>query len=109
VIESVTGPDGTLRLDVPLGLEKANQTVQVVIESLRKPMTPTEWSAWVLSMAGSITDPTFEGAAVVTYLLDTKTCIGWSRHGLTASLVATVPAVVVVAGGGDRRSGRGTR
>ena len=60
VIESVTGPDGTLHLDVPLGLEKANQTVRVVIESLRKPMTPTEWSAWVQSMAGSITDPTFE-------------------------------------------------
>ena len=60
VIESVIGPDGTLYLDVPLGLEKANQTVRVVIESLRKPMTPTEWSAWVQSMAGSITDPSFK-------------------------------------------------
>ena len=60
VIESVIGPDGTLHLDVPIGIENANQPVRVVIEAARKPMTRAEWAAFVRSMAGSITDPTFE-------------------------------------------------
>jgi hypothetical protein len=60
VIESVIGPDGNLRLDVPIGIEKANQPVRVVIEAVRKTMTRAEWVAFVRSMAGSITDPTFE-------------------------------------------------
>jgi hypothetical protein len=59
VIESVIGPDGTLRLDIPIGIENANQPVRVVIEAAHKPMTRAEWSAFVRSMAGSITDPTF--------------------------------------------------
>lgn len=59
VIDSVIGPDGTLRLDVPIGLENANQSVRVVIEPTRKPMTPAEWAEFVRSLAGSITDPTF--------------------------------------------------
>jgi hypothetical protein len=60
VIESVAGPDGTLHLDVPLGMDRANQTVRVVIEPVRKPMSQSEWTAWVQSMGESITDPTFE-------------------------------------------------
>jgi hypothetical protein len=60
VIESVIGPDGTLHLEVPIGIENANQPVRVVIEAARKPMSPAEWAAFVRSMAGSITDPTFE-------------------------------------------------
>ncbi len=60
VIESVIGPDGNLHLDVPIGIENANQPVRVVIEAARKLMTRAEWSAFVRSMAGSITDPTFE-------------------------------------------------
>ena len=60
VIESVIGQDGTLHLDVPIGMESANLPVRVVIEAARKPMTPAEWSAFVQAMAGSITDPTFE-------------------------------------------------
>lgn len=60
VIDSVVGPDGTLHLDVPIGLESANQSVRVVIEAARKPMTPSDWAAFVSLMAGSITDPTFE-------------------------------------------------
>jgi hypothetical protein len=60
VIESVIGPDGTLHLDVPIGIENANQPVRVVIEAARKPMTLGEWGAFVRSMAGSITDPAFE-------------------------------------------------
>ena len=60
LIESVVGPDGNLHLNVPIGIENANQPVRVMIEAVRKPMTRTEWEAFVWSMAGSITDPTFE-------------------------------------------------
>lgn len=60
VIDSVIGPDGALHLDVPLGMENANQAVRVVIEAARKPMTQAEWGDFVRSLAGSITDPTFE-------------------------------------------------
>ena len=60
VIESVIGPDGTLHLDVRIGIENANQPVRVVIEATRKPMRRAEWAAFVRSLAGSITDPTFE-------------------------------------------------
>jgi hypothetical protein len=60
VINSVVGPDGTLHLTVPIGVENANQSVRVVIEAARKPMTQVEWEAFVQSMAGCITDPTFE-------------------------------------------------
>ena len=60
IIQSIVGPEGTLHLDVPIGIENANQPVRVVIEANRKSMTGAEWSAFVQSMAGSITDPTFE-------------------------------------------------
>ncbi len=60
VFQSRTGPDGTLHLDVPLGPEQAGREVQVVIEPVPKRMAQAEWAAWVQSMAGSITDPTFE-------------------------------------------------
>ncbi|MBL8828269.1 MAG: hypothetical protein JNM18_14910 [Planctomycetaceae bacterium] len=60
VINSVVGPDGTLHLEVPIGMENANQPVRVVIEPTGKLMTPAEWSAFVGTMAGSIADPTFE-------------------------------------------------
>lgn len=60
VIDTVVGPDGTLHLDVPVGIQNANQSVRVVIETARKPMSRAEWGAFVQSMAGSITDPTFE-------------------------------------------------
>ncbi len=60
VFQSRNGPDGTLHLDVPLGRERADREVQVVIEPVPKRMTQAEYAAWVQSMAGSITDPTFE-------------------------------------------------
>jgi hypothetical protein len=60
IIDSVIGPDGTLHLDVPIGIENANKPVRVVIEAGRKPMSQAEWDSFVRSMAGSITDPTFE-------------------------------------------------
>lgn len=59
VIESNTGPDGMLHLDIPLGAERANQSVRVVIEPSRPTMTQEQWRAWVQEMAGSITDPDF--------------------------------------------------
>ena len=60
ILQSRTGPDGTLHLDVPLGPEQAGREVQVVIEPAPKRMTQAEYAAWVQSMAGSITDPAFE-------------------------------------------------
>jgi hypothetical protein len=60
VIETRTGPDGTLHLDVPLGLDRANLPVRVVIESPQPTMSAEEWMVFVQSLAGSITDPTFE-------------------------------------------------
>lgn len=53
VLQSRTDPDGTLHLDVPLGPEQAGSEVQVVIESLAKPLTPAEYANWVRSMAGA--------------------------------------------------------
>lgn len=60
VLQSRTGTDGTLHLNVSLGRERANQEVQVVIEPAPQRMPQAEWTDWVRSMAGSITDPTFE-------------------------------------------------
>jgi hypothetical protein len=60
VLQSRTGPDGTLHLDVPLGPEQAGREVQVVIEPVPKRLAQAEWATWVQAMAGSITDPTFE-------------------------------------------------
>lgn len=60
VIDSVIGSDGILHLDVPIGIENANRAVRVVIEAARQPLTRAEWGAFVQSLAGSITDPTFE-------------------------------------------------
>lgn len=63
VIRSKVGADGVLHLDVPVGPTDANQEVQVTIEAVRtgvpRPMTQEEWKAFILSTAGSITDPTF--------------------------------------------------
>lgn len=58
------GPDGMLNLAVPLGQKQANQTVRVVVETVKEEatgpaMTPEEWARFVASMAGRITDPTF--------------------------------------------------
>jgi hypothetical protein len=55
------GADGVLRMTVPLGTQEADQEVQVTVEpvSRRKQMTQEEYAAWVQSMAGSITDPSF--------------------------------------------------
>jgi hypothetical protein len=60
VVKSRIGADGVLHMTVPVGAASANQDVQVTIEPAGPPpMTQEEWRAFVLSMAGSITDPTF--------------------------------------------------
>ena len=55
VVKSKVSNDGILHLSVPVGLEEADQEVQVTVEpvALKKPMTQEEWRAWVDSMAGT--------------------------------------------------------
>jgi hypothetical protein len=61
VVTSRVDADGVLRVTLPVGVADADREVQVTVEPLtpKKPMTQAEWTAWVESMAGSITDPTF--------------------------------------------------
>src|SRR5439155_11358675 len=57
-VRSRVGADGVLHVTVPVSPADANQEVQVTIEPVGPPpMTQEEWRAFVLSMAGSITDP----------------------------------------------------
>jgi hypothetical protein len=62
VLHSVVGPDGVLHISVKLGKEFANHEVQVTIDPARAgpaSMRHEEWRDFVLSTAGSITDPSF--------------------------------------------------
>jgi len=60
VIKSRVGTDGVLHLSVPVSPDDANQEVQVLIEPVvPTPMTQDDWSKFILSTAGSISDPTF--------------------------------------------------
>ncbi len=62
VVNSKVGPDGILRVTVPLGADEANREVQVTIEATAaaaQRMTQEQWRQFILSTAGSITDPTF--------------------------------------------------
>ena len=59
------GADGVLTLSVPLGREGANKTVRVVVETVEGAaagslMGQEEWGRFVSSVAGRITDPTFD-------------------------------------------------
>ncbi len=49
------GADGVLRVNVPVGINEADQAVRITVEpaSPQKTMTQTEWAAWVDSMAGT--------------------------------------------------------
>ena len=55
IVKSRVGSDGVLRVTVPVGLDEADQEVQVTVEPVpgRTKMTQEEWAAWVQSMAGS--------------------------------------------------------
>lgn len=60
VVHSRVGADGVLHLTVPIGTAEADKEVQVTIDPVSTPtMTQEEWRRFVLSTAGSITDPTF--------------------------------------------------
>ena len=61
VIISRSGPDGKLRLEIPVNRPGADYEVEVVVRppSLR-PLTVDEYAAAVSSLTGSITDPNFE-------------------------------------------------
>jgi hypothetical protein len=60
VVHSRVGTDGVLHLAVPIGEAEADKEVQVTIDPVsRPPMTQEEWRRFVLSTAGSVTDPTF--------------------------------------------------
>jgi hypothetical protein len=53
VVKSTVSSDGILHLSLPMGIEAANQEVQVTVESaLPVPMSPEEWQRRVLSTAG---------------------------------------------------------
>jgi hypothetical protein len=63
IVNARVGADGVLQVTVPLEAADANQEVQVTIEPATSAapgrMTPAEWRNFVLSTAGSVTDPTF--------------------------------------------------
>lgn len=60
VLTSKVGADGVLHLKLPL--TAADQEVRVTVEPIaaKKKWTQEEWRAFILSTAGSVTDPTFE-------------------------------------------------
>lgn len=55
VMRSKVSSDGILNVSLPVGLEEADQEVQVTVEPFnpKQPMMQAEWSAWVDSMAGT--------------------------------------------------------
>jgi len=59
IVKSTVGSDGTLHLDLPLGLSEADREVQITIKPVAKKnaLTPEEWRSWVQSMAGSWQGP----------------------------------------------------
>ena len=60
VVHSRVGTDGILHLTVPIGKTEANREVQVTIDPVGpSPMSQEEWRNFVLTTAGSITDPSF--------------------------------------------------
>ncbi len=60
VLHSRVGADGILHITVPMGEGEADREVQVTIDPVASPpMTQEEWRNFVLTTAGSITDPSF--------------------------------------------------
>ncbi len=57
-IRSKVGPDGVLKLAVPVGMGEANREVRITVESLEqtaaKPqLTPEQWKQFIEETAGS--------------------------------------------------------
>jgi hypothetical protein len=64
-ITSRVDPDGVLRISLPFGLDEANREVKVTVEPVgaRGPLPHTnreQWREFVKTMAGCISDPTFQ-------------------------------------------------
>ena len=64
-IKSRVGADGVLTISLPLGPGEANREVRVTVEPAvpsppSLPLNPEQWRQFVESMAGCISDPTFE-------------------------------------------------
>ena len=64
-IKSRVGADGVLLISLPLGLGEANREVKVLVEPADASMPPSpssreEWREFVDSMAGCISDSTFQ-------------------------------------------------
>jgi len=60
VVHSRIGADGILNFALPIGKADADREVQVTIDPLgSSPMTQEEWRNFVLSTAGSVSDPSF--------------------------------------------------
>ena len=64
-VKSRVGPDGLLKLAIPIGMSDANREVRITVE----PLEPTEqqpsstaddWKRSIEEMAGTISDPTFK-------------------------------------------------
>lgn len=53
VLTTRSGPDGKLHLEIPVSQPGAEFEVEVTVRPKPKKMTPEEWRAWVLSMAGT--------------------------------------------------------
>jgi hypothetical protein len=53
VVKARVASDGSLHLDVPLGVEAAGKEVRVTVEPIPSAVSQEEWRAWVQSMAGS--------------------------------------------------------
>ncbi len=60
VLKSRSGPDRKLHLEVPVDQADTEFEVEVVVRPKAKPVTHAEYVAWVASMGGSVSDPTFE-------------------------------------------------
>jgi hypothetical protein len=55
VVKSKVGSDGVLHLALPVGVDEADNEVQITVEPIapKKEMTQEEWAAWVQSMGGT--------------------------------------------------------
>ena len=54
------GPDGVLKLTVPLEQKDANKTVRVIVETVEESTSREEWLKFIQATAGQISDPTFQ-------------------------------------------------
>ena len=60
VVHSRIGADGILNISLPIGEADADREVLVTVDPVSElPMTQQEWRDFVLSTAGSVTDPSF--------------------------------------------------